>query len=459
MVGEVLGNYRVISELTSGGMGTVYRAQHELLGRSAAVKLLRPELTANEELLQRFYNEARAATTIGHPGIVEVYDFGYTADGRAYIVMELLDGEALGGRLRRGRLTEVESEDIGRQIAGALRAAHASGIVHRDLKPDNVFLVPDPDGRGERVKLLDFGVAKLSDVAGGARHTQTGALMGTPLYMAPEQARAAGAIDHRADLYSLGCILYEMLVGRPPFVAEGAGEIIALQMFAAPEPPRNLLSRLTPGLDAIVLRLLEKEPHARYQDAFEVQNALEAVRGKLSDHLADEVARASQRFTLSMSQSTIPTPRPANDHSAQPSVVDRPIDVPQEKRSPMPIVAGIVTVALAAAAAIFVMTRGNDEAEKPTPAAPLAAPTVSAPTPPVSEAPVVKQPPPPDIIVVDEPAGPKAKRARRKTETTTRTGEAAGLVTSPGKDRLCVTANGSPCEVDIGELPRKPDAP
>ena len=451
MVGEVLGCYRVISELTSGGMGTVYRAQHELLGRSAAVKLLRPELTANKELLQRFYNEAKAATTIRHPGIVEVYDFGYTRDGRAYIVMELLDGEPLGDRLRRhGRLTEAEAENIGRQIAGALRAAHASGIVHRDLKPDNVFLVRDPDGRGERVKVLDFGIAKLSDAAGGPRHTQTGALMGTPLYMAPEQARAAGAIDHRADLYSLGCMLYEMLVGRPPFVADGAGEIIALQMFAAPEPPRNLLSRLTPELDAIVLRLLEKEPHDRYQDALEVQSALDAIRGKLSEQRADEVARVSQRFTLSMSQQVTIQPQPAtsapppptHDQSLRLSLVDRPRDFAPEKRSAMPIIAGIVTVALAAAGAVFVMTRGSDEPAKPTltaaPVAPVAMPTSPAPAP----TPIVTTPP------VVKSTGPKPTRVRPAPAALKKT-TPEGRVTSPGKDDVCLTKDGSPCEKDL----------
>jgi len=471
MVGEVLGNYRVIGELSRGGMGTVYRAQHELLGRSAAVKLLRPELTANEELLQRFYNEAKAATTIRHPGIVEVYDFGYTTDGRAYIVMELLEGEPLGERIARcGRLTEVETGNIGRQIAGALRAAHASGIVHRDLKPDNVFLVPDPQGRGERVKVLDFGVAKLADVAAtGVRHTQTGALMGTPLYMAPEQARAAGAIDHRADQYSLGCMLYEMLVGRPPFVADGAGEIIALQLFAVPEPPRNLLTSLTPELEAIVLRLLEKEPHDRFADALAVQTALEALRDKLSRTRANEVIRASQRFTMSMSQgptqqppaAILPTPRPNGEQSLRLSLVDRPLGFEPEKRSAMPIIAGIVTVALATAAAIFVMTRESAPPATQTPAIPAAPAAVAAPTPPPTppQAPVVPPPPPPGIIVVDEPAEPKAKRVRPKIETPAKRVTHDGLVTSPDKGKPCVTPAGSPCEVDIGELPRKPDAP
>ena len=163
--------------------------------------------------------------------------------------------------------------------------------MHRDLKPDNVMLVPDSTALfGERAVLLDFGIAKLTDpTEDNIRHTRTGALIGTPMYMAPEQARAAGNIDARADLYSLGCVLYELLVGRPPFVAEGAGEIIALQMFAAPEPLRARLPSLSPELEQITLRLLEKEPAARFQTAEDTIVALAGVLGRLSGRLATVV--------------------------------------------------------------------------------------------------------------------------------------------------------------------------
>src|SRR5262245_38982920 len=202
MIGAMLGSYRLDSELGSGGMGTVYRATHTVLGREAAIKLLRADLVTSPELLTRFVNEAKAASAIRHPGIVEVFDFGQTDDGRAFIVMEFLDGESLARRIaKRGRLPPHEAAQIARGIASALTAAHSKGIIHRDLKPDNVFLVPDPD-LGERPKLLDFGIAKLAEDATSVKHTQTGALIGTPMYMAPEQARAAGTIDRRADLYS-----------------------------------------------------------------------------------------------------------------------------------------------------------------------------------------------------------------------------------------------------------------
>jgi serine/threonine-protein kinase len=206
-------------------MGVVYLARHVTLGRRAAIKVLRPALSSNQDIVSRFFNEARAVTAVRHPGIVEVFDFGFLEDRTAYIIMEYLEGESLAARLRRGRSTITVTLTIVRAIARALQAAHEQGIVHRDLKPDNVFLVPDSElPSGERVKLLDFGIAKLAFGDGNASHTTTGTVMGTPTYMSPEQCRGAGSVDHRADLYSLGCVAYEMLCGQPPFVADGPGD-------------------------------------------------------------------------------------------------------------------------------------------------------------------------------------------------------------------------------------------
>ncbi len=453
LVGEVLGNYRLTSELSSGGMGTVYRAQHELLGRVAAVKLLRPELSSNDVLVQRFFNEAKAATAIRHPGIIEVYDFGYTEDGRAYLVMEFLDGEPIATRLqRRGRLTELEAAAIARGIASALKAAHAMGIIHRDLKPDNVFLVPDPDGTGDRVKVLDFGVAKLADPSPtNVRHTQTGALMGTPLYMAPEQARAAGTIDERADLYSLGCMLYEMLVGKPPFVAEGAGEIIAMQLFGQVQPPTERLASLTPEMNGIVMRLLEKDPHDRFQNATAVQQALASVGAKLSARLSTEI-----HGTESRPQMILPTPMPPGGSSLHLSLIDGPPQQP-EKRSSMPIVAGVITIVIAAAAAIFVLTRSSDDepAKKPEPPAITSSPTPTPPAPPKAVEPPVKQ-----VVETPKPPPTPAPTKKRPPEKTVKTttkpepGADSGPVTHPGLH----TTEGAPIEPDLGPV-KKPEPP
>ncbi|MEO7094841.1 MAG: serine/threonine-protein kinase, partial [Polyangiales bacterium] len=458
LVGEVLGNYRLTAELSSGGMGTVYRAEHELLGRAAAIKLLRPELSSNDVLVQRFVNEAKAATAIRHPGIIEVYDFGYTEDGRAYLVMEFLDGEPLGTRLqRRGRLTELEAAAIARGIASALKAAHAKGIIHRDLKPDNVFLVPDPDGTGDRVKVLDFGVAKLADAAPtNVRHTQTGALMGTPLYMAPEQARAAGTIDERADLYSLGCMLYEMLVGKPPFVADGAGEIIAMQLFGQVQPPTERLASLTPEMNAIVMQLLEKEPHDRFQNAAAVQQALASVAAKLSARLSAEINAAESR-----PQTMLPTPMPSGS-PLHFSMIDGPPQQP-DKRSSLPIVAAVITIVLAAAGGIFVLTRSGDDEPAKNPETTATPPSVA---PPIA-APMTKAVPPEVKQVVPEtkqtPAStttpPPKKKADKTVKTTPTTKidpgtDTSGPVTHPGMH----TTEGAPIEPDLGPV-KKPEPP
>ncbi len=410
IIGAVLGSYRITGELSSGGMGTVYRAQHELIGKPAAVKLLRPELTANGDLVQRFFNEAKAATAIRHPGIIEVFDFGFTDDGEAYLVMELLEGQTLTERIaERGRLAEIEAAQIARGIASALTAAHGKGIVHRDLKPDNVFLVPDPDmPGGERAKVLDFGIAKLADPAGapdGPRKTATGALIGTPLYMAPEQARAAGEIDERADLYSLGCMLYEMLVGEPPFLAVGAGEIIALQLFGQPQKPSERVERISPALERIVLRLLEKEPADRFATAAALS---EALQGELADaglrvRVSGSIASAGARAPLAT--------RPGASTSI-PSI-ETLTAAPPARTSLMPILAGILTLAIAGGG-IYALVRATGKPSEPVPQPAPVPPPAPAPPPAPSPPPepthdVVVTPPAPPPVVHQKPKAPAGK--------------------------------------------------
>src|SRR6185436_13633062 len=252
MPASVIGQYRITGVLGGGGMGMVYAAEHKLLGRTAAVKLLLPELSSKQEIVQRFFNEARAATAIKHPGIVEIYDFGWTDDGSAYIVMELLQGETLRARRKRGPMRLSSALAVTRQMAGALGAAHAKGIIHRDLKPDNVFLVADPEvPGGERIKLLDFGIAKLAVFSSGLHKTRTGAVIGTPAYMSPEQCRGV-AIDARADLYSLGCILFELCTGQPPFVGEGEGDVLAAHIHVPAPKLSSLASGIPKEIEALV---------------------------------------------------------------------------------------------------------------------------------------------------------------------------------------------------------------
>jgi eukaryotic-like serine/threonine-protein kinase len=276
-VADVVGSYRIIGKIGEGGMGAVYVAEHTLIGRQAAIKVLQREMSHRQDLVTRFFNEARAATAVKHPGIVEIYDFGYHTDGSAYIVMEYLEGETLAARLRRTRtLPAARAAALGRQVAGALGAAHARGIIHRDLKPDNIFIVRDPDiTDGERTKILDFGIAKLAACdQPGISKTRTGEVMGTPTYMSPEQSKGAGNVDARTDLYALGCILFEMVCGRPPFVAEGGGEVMAQHIFA-PVPAPSSIAPVAPQLEQFLLRALAKDPAHRFQSAEEMSAALQ----------------------------------------------------------------------------------------------------------------------------------------------------------------------------------------
>jgi eukaryotic-like serine/threonine-protein kinase len=289
--GTTIGSYVVRHEIGNGGMGAVYLVEHTMLGRKAALKVLHPEMSANQEMVQRFFNEARAASAIKSPGIVEIYDFGYHTNGSAYIVMELLEGESLSMRLNRYRSQQVpqalpstQALIIARQIASALAPAHRAGIVHRDLKPDNIYLVPDTEAAsGERAKILDFGIAKLSSdgLGSGMNMTSTKVVMGSPHYMSPEQCRGAGVVDARSDLYALGCILYECLSGQPPFIGEGFGELMGAHLHVSPQPLRNFAPALPLEVDALVQRLLAKNPAQRYQSAEETAGALNELMAQL----------------------------------------------------------------------------------------------------------------------------------------------------------------------------------
>jgi serine/threonine-protein kinase len=263
-VGATVGNYQVVEKIGGGAMGAVFLAVHPIIGKRVALKAIHPELATNEEVVARFFNEARAVTQIGHENIVDVQDFGQTPEGDSFIVMELLEGVGLGDRLKaEGAFSVPRSLHIAIQMADALAAAHARGIIHRDLKPDNVMLIPrggDPDF----VKLLDFGLAKLTGPGGMSTKTKTGALLGTPHYMAPEQAEGKKNIDQRADVYGLGCILFHLLTGRVPFPGEGFGEVLVKHLREPPPLPSRLNASVPPAVEKIVLHALAKKPEFRF---------------------------------------------------------------------------------------------------------------------------------------------------------------------------------------------------
>ena len=281
MIGERYGNYHALSLLGEGGMGAVYLAEHPGIGRRVAIKVLKSELDHDPQLLSRFLNEARAANAIRHPNIIEVLDSGTTDRGASYLVMELLEGESLSARIKRlSRLDEKSAIEIAMQTASGLGAAHAKGIIHRDLKPDNLFIIPEAsDAARERVKILDFGIAKLHALAGDSLKTRTGTLMGTPVYMSPEQCLGTKEVDHRSDIYSLGIIVYEMLAGQPPFVSEGFGELLSMHLHEKPSSLLELAPQVSPEVEFVVMRMLAKKPDNRYQSMTEVRAALAAAAG------------------------------------------------------------------------------------------------------------------------------------------------------------------------------------
>src|SRR4051812_23468286 len=251
-----VGEYRVLRKIGEGGMGSVYSAVQPVIGKRVAIKVLAPQIAAHPELVRRFIDEARAVNKIGHPNIVDIFSFGWLPDQRHYFVMEYLEGRSLADHLKAAAISRVEAGRLLGQICGALEAAHQAGIVHRDLKPDNIW-VAQPKHGDSFAKLLDFGIAKLMVETDNTAKTQTGAIMGTPAYMAPEQCRGVG-VEARTDIYALGVILYEMFTGQTPFRGNFV-ELITHHLSTVPSPPSTLRAISKP-LERLILACLEKDP-------------------------------------------------------------------------------------------------------------------------------------------------------------------------------------------------------
>ncbi len=358
-----IGRYEIGKRLGKGGFGVVHVARDLDLDREIAIKVLKPEYLSRPQIVQRFIQEARAAARIGHPGIVTVFECGQIQgtgtvdDGNAYIAMELLVGQSLSDRLLDSRMALSQAIAITRQLAAALAAAHAAGIVHRDLKPDNVFLVPDAAVHGgERVKILDFGVAKLLEPSEDGVNTHSQMMLGTPRYMSPEQARSAAKVDHRADIYTLGCMMFEMVTGRSPFTGDSGEQLIAHQK-TPPPSARALAPSLPAAIDALITRMLAKAPTERPQSMTEVGDALADTNDEPDTvvHAPLERGRVSAEITT-VAETTV-----------------RPRD-----RRVLYAAAGLSALAIVVVTALVLSRRGPREQPAPAPVASAdAAPVVA----------------------------------------------------------------------------------
>jgi serine/threonine-protein kinase len=442
MPGFQVGEYRVDKKIGEGGMGAVYSATHPMIGKRAAIKVISAALGTDASAVNRFVQEARSVNQIGHPNIVDVFAFGELPDGRNYFVMEYLQGESLADRIQRTAMPLGEAIEILDQVADALEAAHEKQIVHRDLKPDNVYLASVRGGR-TMVKLLDFGIAKLSTPdgpgsGGGIAKTRTGMMMGTPGYISPEQARGKN-VDHRTDVYALGCMVFEIVCGRLPFISDNAMDIILMHMTTPPVRASAIWPEIPPPLDELIARMLEKEPSAR--------PTLAEVRAVFAELVTSGLVTLNNgrgiAFGSNISRLQTPsggTPRPATYNLAAgttPSTAapgtQPPVQLPAPAKKKTGLLVGaIVGVLLLGGAGAFFAMNGGGNSQSQTQ-------TASAPTTPE---PVAKAPEP---VKAPDPVPEPAKAPEPvKTVDAPKPGTIAIAISV---DKAQVTVDGKPVQV------------
>ncbi len=389
LIGQTIdGRYLIERQLGEGGMGVVYQIKHVILGKALAMKVLRADVSRDEEIITRFRQEAQSASAIGSQHIIDISDFGTLPEGSTYFVMEMLDGTELSELIEAPEPIPAERViHIAKQLCDALGAAHERGIVHRDMKPDNVFLIERPKNP-DFVKVLDFGIAKVGGAS--SKLTQAGQVFGTPHYMSPEQC-AGQSVDHRTDIYAVGVILYEMACGRVPFDADNLMGILTKHIYEQPIPPHELPPpiEVPPGLEAVILKALAKQADQRYQSMSEMREDLDALSaGQTPKAVVDAVNRTSGANI------------PRLDGTGSHAMLSVGVGEAPESSSRLPVILGAVVGLLALVATglaiYFLVLAPNQE---------VVARTDPEPTPEVPEA------PPPAVIPVEAPPEPPAETA------------------------------------------------
>jgi len=398
LIGATVGEYRIEDRIGEGGMGMVYRGLQPVIGKPVAIKVLRPELVGSESTARRFVDEARAANTIGHRNIIDIFSFGVLPTGEQYFVMEYLVGEPLSHYVRRtGALPVREAVDLLVELVSALSAAHAAGVVHRDLKPSNLFLVHEPDGE-RLLKVLDFGIAKV--LTNDRPNTQPGSILGTPEYMSPEQVRGEPS-GPEADLYAVGVIAFELVTGQRPFHGRTA-EVMAQHLDAAPPGVSTLTPGVPPALDALVARLLSK----RAADRGTTERVLEALTG-ISKKLPRASANALEK--VSPDETTEPVGRPLGQSNPELAVTAPARPFGRRRVAVVAAAAGLV--ALVALAVGLAWPRPEPARLPLAEARPAPPPERHAVAAEPEPAPPPAEPEPPKKAAPPRPADVKARRA------------------------------------------------
>ncbi|HEY4243729.1 MAG TPA: serine/threonine-protein kinase [Kofleriaceae bacterium] len=438
--GTMIGEYRIEKLLGAGGMGEVYGARHPVIGKRVAIKVMNRACSSNPANVERFVTEAQAVNAIGHSNIVDIFSYGETGDKRAYFVMEWLEGESLRARLEGGPVPAAQGYEILDAVLRALEAAHEAGIVHRDLKPDNIFVVAGKHGDAERIKLLDFGIAKLASSSAGLAptKTRTGTVVGTPSHMAPEQA-TGGVVGKPADVYSLGVVAFELATGQLPFVAESGVQMMAKHVDEIPRRP-STLRPLAAGFESLILAMLakaavERPTVAQVRERIAKLRAgasagaeptgesqiIAPVRPSLLTTDVRAVVPGDLVATAALSPMTTPVP------AATPVVAESARDLPSAMgvalapKSRLPWILGGVVVAVGAAIAL-VLSHGSGTTERAPVVEPAQVVTPSAP-PTTVTAPEdrVAAPAPPPVAPTTAATTPVAPTTAATTPSTTPT--------------------------------------